>query len=159
MGSIHYDVAAFTAGAERENRALAKLRAEMAERAGVAEGVITRGLEEEKEMLRGKVRELTEQADVVMSWLRVNRHVTIGDDQIEKAFEGVEADSEAVLECLAADRGVEDVIYALDKAVEEGVVSFEGYIRQVRALAREQFYHRAMLEKLRGSTSLLHWSY
>lgn len=159
MGSIHYDVAAFTAGAERENRALAKLRAEMAERASVAEGVITRGLEEEKEMLRGKVRELTEQADVVMSWLRVNRHVTIGDDQIEKAFEGVEADSEEVLECLAADRGVEDVIYALDKAVEEGVVSLEGYIRQVRALAREQFYHRAMLEKLRGSTSLLHWHY
>lgn len=164
MGSVHYDVASFTAAAEKERLALAELRAEMVERVNVVERVIVGGLEEEKKRLKMKVLELTEQADVVMNWLKVNYDVVnigVGDEgNIEKAFEGVDdggGDSEKLLDCLAADRGVEDVIYALDKAVEEGVVSLEVYIKQVRALAREQFYHRAMLVKLRGSATILHW--
>ncbi|EXB26560.1 Protein ELC-like protein [Morus notabilis] len=165
VGSVHYDVASFTAAAERERLALAELRAEMVERVNVVERVIIGGLEEEKKRLKMKVLELTEQADVVMNWLRVNYdavNVGVGDEgNVEKAFEGVDddggGDSEKLLDCLAADRAVEDVIYALDKAVEEGVVSLEGYIKQVRALAREQFYHRAMLVKLRGSATILHW--
>ena len=82
----------------------------------------------------------------------------ISGDEIEKAFETVEPEWEPVLDCLASDKAIEDTIYAMDKAIEMGVVSFEAYIKQVRILAREQFYHRALLVKLRGY-SILNWTH
>ena len=113
-------------------------------------------LEEERGWLKRAAAELAEQTDVAVNWLRVNDRegieAAIGGDAAEEAFEAAE---KAVLECLAAERGVEDVMYALDRAVEEGLVSFEAYMKQVRVLAREQFNHRAKLVKLRGSGILL----
>lgn len=41
---------------------------------------------------------------------------------------------------LAADEATKDMIYALDKALEQGVI---------RILAREQFFHRDLLVKLK----------
>jgi ESCRT-I complex subunit TSG101 len=53
-----------------------------------------------------------------------------------------------MLDCSAADRALEDAIYALDRGVQEGSVPFDGYLRSVRALAREQFFQRVLYTKV-----------
>ncbi|KAJ6405692.1 hypothetical protein OIU84_013619 [Salix udensis] len=92
-----------------------------------------------------------EMADVLVNWLRVNDAKSHGkkleDDDI--AFVAGDEDSRLLIESLATDSAIEDSMYALDKAVEQGVVSFDAYLKQVRMLAREQFFLRAKLVKLR----------
>ncbi|PON54404.1 Ubiquitin-fold modifier-conjugating enzyme [Parasponia andersonii] len=160
-GVVYYDVAKFGVGARREIAELTKLQAEMAKRVEFVEKMVG-GFEREKEDLKKRAMELAEQADVVANWLRFSDRervvAVIEGDEIEKAFETAEAEWEPVLDCLAGDRASEDTIYALDKAVEVGVVTFEAYMKQVRVLAREQFSHRALLVKLRGS-SILNWTH
>ncbi|XP_030500864.2 protein ELC-like [Cannabis sativa] len=154
-GAAYYDVANFKAGAQREIEELRKLRAEMRKRVEFGERVIG-GLETEKEELKNRGSEMAEQADVVRNWLRFNDReelvAAIGGDEIEKAFEIVECES--VLECLAGDTAIEDTIYAMDKGIEMGLMSFESYVKQIRSLAREQFYKRAFLLKFRDSNVL-----
>ncbi|EEF41388.1 protein ELC-like [Ricinus communis] len=153
-GTIHYDKIALKAKNEEEMEGLSSLQVELMKRNHVARNMII-SLEKERGSLKERATELMEQADVVMNWLRVN-DVTIEGDGMEDAFEGDDEESRSVIDCLAAERAIEDVIYALDKAVEEGAVPcFDAYLRQVRLLAREQFYHRARLVKLRGPDILL----
>lgn len=152
-GSLRYDLGTLKAKTAEEIERLSQFQEEMAKRVDSTRRIIY-GLECEKVSLKGRVSELVEEADVVLNWLKVNdREIWIAKigDEIENAFEAAGDDSDAVLDCLAADKATEDLIYALDKAVEQEVVSFGVYIRQVRVLAREQFCHRAMLLKLRDS--------
>ncbi|XWS57059.1 hypothetical protein CRYUN_Cryun09bG0138900 [Craigia yunnanensis] len=44
-----------------------------------------------------------------------------------------------------------DVVYSLDKAVQEGAVPFDQYLRNMRMLSREQFFHRAIATKVRAA--------
>ncbi|XP_062085079.1 protein ELC isoform X2 [Humulus lupulus] len=160
-GAAYYDVAKFKARAKREIEELRKLRAEMTKRVEFGERMVG-ALEREKEDLKNRATEFAEQADVVTNWLRFNDReelvAAITGDEIEKAFESVEPEhSDSVLEYLACDKAIEDTIYAMDKAIEMGVVSFESYVKQIRSLAREQFYKRALLVKFRGS-NVLQWT-
>ncbi|KAH7517285.1 hypothetical protein FEM48_Zijuj09G0047300 [Ziziphus jujuba var. spinosa] len=156
VGSLHYDIGALTAKTMEEIERLSKFKVEMVKRVDSTRRIID-GLDHEKLILKGRVSELVEEADMVLNWLKVNdREIWVAKigDEIENAFEAVGDDSNEVLDCLAADKAIEDSIYALDKAVEQGVVSSSDYIRQVRVLAREQFKNNATLLKLRGPTML-----
>ncbi|CAL5427553.1 unnamed protein product [Camellia sinensis] len=144
--SLVYDTVAFNAETEEELERLSTLQGELVKRFDVATGMII-GLEDEKMDLERRVTEMTEEADVLMNWLRVHDK---NWDEMGDEFEAVGEESRAVLDCLAKERALEDLIYALDKAVEQGVVSFDIYIGQVRKLAREQFLHRALVVKLMG---------
>lgn len=120
----------------------------MTKRVDITRNMIV-GLEHEKMMLKRRGKEMEEQRDVLMNWLRVyNRKF---DDEGGDGFECVDEASKVVLDCLAKDMALEDLMYALDKAIEQGVVPSGTYIRQVRAMAREQFFHRAMVQKLKGT--------
>ena len=146
-GAIHYDIVALTAKNEEEIEELSNLQAVMNKRVDIARSIFFE-LDHERSTLKGKVKELTEEADVLMNWLRVHEPKAAvatadgEDDDIDDAFEAVGKVSNLMLDSLAADGAIEDLIYALDKAVELGVVSFDVYIRQVRKLARDQFFHR-----------------
>lgn len=145
--ALHYDVIALRTKTEDEIEELSVLQAEMVKRVDITSSMII-ALEGEKMDLKNKVVEVTEEADVLMNWVRIHDHKGTSDYSVEDVFEAADEESEVILECLAADRAIEDVMYAMDKAVEEGVVTFEMYIRQVRILARDQFYHRARLVNL-----------
>lgn len=131
----------------------------MVKRVGIAKR-IAMGLDREKKQMRRKVKELTEEADMLMNWVVVNDPKNVravaGGEEVEEMFEAGDEGSELVLEHLAGDMAMEDLMYALEKAVEEGVVTPEVYVKQVRFSAREQFFNRFMLLKLRGP-DILHW--
>jgi ESCRT-I complex subunit TSG101 len=42
-------------------------------------------------------------------------------------------------------------VYSLDKAAQDGVMPFDQYLRTVRLLSREQFFHRATAAKVRAA--------
>lgn len=146
--TLHYDLIAFRAESDEEIETLSALQGEMTKRVDITRNMIV-GLEQEKTKLKRRVVEMTEEGDVLMNWLRVYDRKC--DDEREDGFEAVDEKSEAILDCLAKDLALEDLIYALDKAVEQGVVPFGIYLRQIRVLAREQFSNRAMVNKLKGS--------
>lgn len=156
---LHSDMAAMRAAIEEELEGLSSLQSEMIKRVDMASSLVM-DLDHEESSLKRRVMQLRDQADVLTNWLRVNDHHhhqvnVLGDDEMEDPFEAVDEKSKLVLDCFAADCALEDVFYELDKAVEQGAVSFEMYIKQVRALAREQFFHRVKAENLRGETKFI----
>lgn len=159
-GMLHYDTIVLLAQTEEEMEDLSNLQSEMVKRDDTITSMIM-GLEHERMNLKHRAMNLMNQADVLVNWLRVNDAKSLvtkleGEMDDDDAFEAGDEDSNLLIEFLAADSAIEDSMYALDKAVEHGVVSFDAYLRQVRMLAREQFFLRSKLVKLRGP-SILHW--
>ncbi|KAL9435989.1 hypothetical protein AB3S75_022117 [Citrus x aurantiifolia] len=158
-GMLHYDMGALQSRTEEETEALLTIQVELKNRARVIRNIVS-GLDDERKKLKETVMELAGEADVLTNWLKVNGDpkaigVILGD-RVEDTFEAIDAESKAEFEGSAADEAIEDVIYALDKALERGVVSFDSYIRQVRILAREQFFHRDLLVNLEVKRGFTH---
>ncbi|KAF8031353.1 hypothetical protein BT93_D0520 [Corymbia citriodora subsp. variegata] len=156
-GMLHYDTMALRSETDKVIEKLLALQQEMDQQVEIVTTIV-QGLKRERWELRDRLARLAEGADVLINWLKVHdpkRAIATGDDSIDDAFEGVDEESGLRLQCLAADLSIEDTIYALDKAVDEGAVNFETYIRQVRNLAREQFFHRAMVLKYETSHQFL----
>ncbi|KAI3449703.1 hypothetical protein Pfo_006368 [Paulownia fortunei] len=149
-GTIYYDMAAIRAKTEEEIENLSALQVELEKRAEAVKNLVL-GLEQERKSLKERTKELCDESDKVLNWLRV--YDGGSGFPMDDAFESLDGKSEIMVECLAADLAMEDLMYALDEAVEQEVVGFEVYMKQVRVLAREQFWHRAKMvkiEKLKG---------
>ncbi|KAA8550809.1 hypothetical protein F0562_002493 [Nyssa sinensis] len=130
---LHHDMVALRAKTEEEVEGLSVVQAELVKRDNITSSMII-GLEHERLSLKQRVMGLMEEADILMNWLKIHDknsvNVVLGGDEFEDAFEGVDDESKLVLDYLAADRAIEDLIDELDEAVKQGVVTFEMYIRQ-----------------------------
>ncbi|KAG6418585.1 hypothetical protein SASPL_120789 [Salvia splendens] len=111
-------------------------------------------MQDEKEALEQQLQMVLMNTDVLEGWLRDNQGKLDGNkaDHVDwdEAFEPCDVLSKQMLDCTASDMAVEDTIYALDKAVQEGAIPFDQYLRSVRLLSREQFFHRATATKVRA---------
>ncbi|KAM5569911.1 protein ELC-like [Rosa sericea] len=106
---------------------------------------------DEKEGLEQQLQMVLMNSDVLEGWLRENEGKTKdGGVDVDDAFQCVDALSKQMLECTASDLAIEDVVYSLDKAVQDGAIPFDQYLRTVRLLSREQFFHRATAAKVRA---------
>lgn len=112
-----------------------------------------REMTEEKEALEQQLQLVLMNTDVLESWVRDNEGKRRRDSVVDpdEVFEMADGFSRQMVECTAADLAVEDTIYSLDKAVQEGTIPFEMYLKSVRALSREQFFHRALAAKVRAA--------
>ncbi|KAE8723668.1 Protein ELC [Hibiscus syriacus] len=110
-------------------------------------------MQEEKEALEQQLQVVLMNTDVLDSWIRDNEGKTkdLGKNNVnvDEAIRCVDVLSKQMLDCTAADLAIEDVVYSLDKAVQDGAVSFDQYLRNVRLLSREQFFHRATAAKVK----------
>ncbi|KAK6141482.1 hypothetical protein DH2020_024780 [Rehmannia glutinosa] len=142
-GMIYTDAAAIGARNEEEIENLSRIQVELKKR---GEDVVdlVRELERERESLKERTMELCDEGDRVLSWLKVYDDVGFGFP-VEDAFGCLDRKSEIMVECLAGDLALEDLMFALDEAVEKGVLGFGDYMKKVRVLAREQFLHRAKM--------------
>lgn len=112
-------------------------------------------MQDEKEALEQQLQMVLMNTDVLEGWLRDNEGKLgssnkVDDVDVDEAFETCDALSKQMLNCTASDMAVEDTIYALDKAVQEGAIPVDQYLRNVRLLSREQFFHRATASKVRA---------
>jgi len=118
----------------------------LGERAGqLQKGV--RELVQEKEGLENQLQLILTNTDVLESWLKANDKGLTQVD-IDDVFEPADALSKQLLECNAADFSIEDILYSLDKAAQEGAIPVDAYLKQVRVLSREQFIFRATSIKI-----------
>uniref|UniRef100_A0A803LFJ7 Uncharacterized protein n=2 Tax=Chenopodium quinoa TaxID=63459 RepID=A0A803LFJ7_CHEQI len=127
---------------ERESNNQAKLK----ERGDVIDGYISL-LKDERDNLEKSVAEVEEYNDKLSDWLRISQNAS------STAHVQIVGDKSKMVEFKAASKALDDVLYALDKALEQGVISLDVYMKQVRVLAREQFFHRAMFFELKTSSS------
>ncbi|KAK9698306.1 hypothetical protein RND81_08G095000 [Saponaria officinalis] len=117
---------------------------------------INKGLREmidEKEALESQLQMVLTNADVLEGWLKGDIEEKLGNTNVDvdEVFEPCDSLSKQMLEASATDLAIEDVIYSLDKGVQDGVIPFDQYLRNVRLLSREQFFHRALGAKVRAA--------
>lgn len=115
-------------------------------------------MQDEKEALEQQLQMVLMNADVLEGWLKENedKMAKLGNVDVDDAFEPCDALSKQMLEASAMDLAIEDVIYSLDKAVQEAAIPFDQYLRNIRLLSREQFFHRATAAKVRGAQMQAH---
>ncbi|KAF8075690.1 hypothetical protein N665_1072s0017 [Sinapis alba] len=150
---VHGDLVSMRRDREAEAESLLSLQGGLKRR----EEEINRGLKEmveEKETLEQQLQIISMNTDVLDSWVRENQGKTktlVDVVDVDKVFECVDTLSKQMLECTALDLAIEDAVYALDKSFQDGVVPFDQYLRNVRLLSREQFFHRATGSKVRAA--------
>lgn len=148
---VHGDISAMRKAREAEMEGMFSAQAVLRQR----EEQLGKGLKEmqdEKEGLEQQLQMVLMNSDVMENWLRENEGKKANSESIEvdQVFECLDSLSKQMLDCTASDLALEDVVYALDKAVQEGAIPFDQYLRNVRLLSREQFFHRATAAKVRA---------
>ncbi|KAI5080176.1 hypothetical protein GOP47_0005655 [Adiantum capillus-veneris] len=104
----------------------------------------------EREALEHKLQILRTNIDVVETWLGANNCKLhhCGEIDVDDVFVPCDALSNQMLKNKSADLALDDVLYSLDKAVHQGVMPMDAYLRHVRTIAREQFFYRATSMKI-----------
>uniref|UniRef100_A0A1J3D9W8 Protein ELC-like n=1 Tax=Noccaea caerulescens TaxID=107243 RepID=A0A1J3D9W8_NOCCA len=150
---IHVDLVTMRSAREAEAEGLLSLQAGLKRR----EEELNRGLQEmvdEKETLEQQLQVIAMNTDFLDSWIIENqtkaKNLPLGLD-VENAFECIGALSKQMLDCTASDLAIEDTVYSMDKSFRDGSLPFDQYLRNVRLLSREQFFHRATVEKVRAT--------
>ncbi|RZC90759.1 hypothetical protein C5167_028592 [Papaver somniferum] len=153
LESLHGDIAKLRENREVEMEGLFNAQGMLRQREEqLSKGV--REMQQEKEGLEQQLQMVLMNTDVLEGWVKENE-VKVNNDKgnlnVDEVFEPVDALSKQMLGCTAADLAIEDVIYSLDKAFQEGSIAFDQYLKNVRALSREQFFHRATASKVRAA--------
>ncbi|ESQ41341.1 hypothetical protein EUTSA_v10013854mg [Eutrema salsugineum] len=150
---VHGDLVSMRRAREAEAEGLLSLQAGLKRR----EEELNRGLQEmvkEKETLEQELQVISMNSDFLDSWIRENKGKAenlLVDLDVDNAFECNETLSKQMLECTALDLAIEDVVYSMDKSFRDGSLPFNQYLRNVRLLSREQFFHRVTAEKVRAT--------
>ncbi|KAL5993490.1 hypothetical protein ACLOJK_014415 [Asimina triloba] len=157
LDSAHGDIAAMRKSREGEMEGLFSTQAILRQR----EEQLSKGLKEmqdEKEGLETQLQILLMNSDVLEAWLKGNeeKYAMKGAVDVDNSFEPLDSLSKQMLDCTSADLAIEDIIYSLEKAFQEGTIPYDTYLKNIRTLSREQFFHRAMGAKIRAAQMQAH---
>lgn len=152
VGKLHKDISGLREAREKEMEGLFNAQGVLKQR----EEQLKLGLKEmqdEKEGLEQQLQMVLMNSDVLEGWVRENegKVTNLGNVDVDTAFEPCDNLSKQMLDCTASDLALEDVIYSLDKAIQGGAIPFDQYLRNIRLLSREQFFHRATASKVRAA--------
>lgn len=150
--SLHKDIVGLKEAQEKDVDGLVNAQGVLKQR----EKQLKQGLKEmqdEKEGLEQQLQMVLMNSDVLEGWLRENegKVTSLGNVDVDTAFEPCDNLSKQMLDCTASDLALEDVIYSLDKSIQGGAIPFDQYLRNIRLLSREQFFHRATASKVRAA--------
>ena len=112
-----------------------------------------RRLQTQSERLDFHVSAMKADTTAIDMWLMENESNADDDDsQIDPdlAIVGDSSKIDQLIDAMAEDAAIEDILYVLEKAVQNGKVDFETYMKNVRSLCREQFFSRAICVKIKN---------
>lgn len=113
---------------------------------------LDRGLQEaqaERSALETCVLQLSGKRVALERWLAENESKNPqGDIDPDTAIVPADVLSRQALDAQAEDLALEDTLYSLNKALQEGVITAEVYMKQVRMVSRKQFFVRALGTKV-----------
>jgi len=104
-------------------------------------------LTQERDKLENDMSLKTKKGNELEEWLSRNDR-NLGEVDIDEAFEASSSLSAQALEAMSTDLAIEDILYDLEQGLRNGVIESESYFRQVRLLARRQFFSRALSMKI-----------
>mmetsp|Transcript_154 Transcript_154/g.394 ORF Transcript_154/g.394 Transcript_154/m.394 type:complete len:409 (-) Transcript_154:246-1472(-) len=99
----------------------------------------------EKQQLQQSLKTLNNQEVELTKWLGEREGKELVIDEV---VDGKDTWSKQVLNEVAKDNAIEDTLYALDKALENGQINLDVFLRQVRRLSKQQFQHRMLALKI-----------
>lgn len=136
----------------------AKCREKLRALTGEDLGVKTARLEEqkrEKQALLGNAQAQEEQtrkelADLDQKIRELDEYLAAnaGDVDIDRATDPKDVRRAQLIECVAHDMAIEDILYHFDKALLKGILSLDEYLKLFRQYSNEQFYQRALTKKI-----------
>ncbi|OEL21172.1 hypothetical protein BAE44_0017809 [Dichanthelium oligosanthes] len=134
------DAAAFRGGVDQDIHDMSSLQAGLRTR-GDAMGRAVHDLEEERMRLERAVTASLAHRGKLLTWLHKASPARAPDAAAAVAPHAAAGDAQRWLESKALELAVDDTIDALGHALENGELSFQEYIKRVKILAREQFFH------------------
>jgi ESCRT-I complex subunit TSG101 len=103
----------------------------------------------ERSALEASVLETASKAAELESWLAASEaRAPHGDVDPEAAIMVADPLSQQALDAQAEDMAIEDALYTLDKALQASIIDPQAYLKQVRALCRQQFFVRQLGNKV-----------
>mmetsp|Transcript_9152 Transcript_9152/g.13734 ORF Transcript_9152/g.13734 Transcript_9152/m.13734 type:complete len:384 (-) Transcript_9152:128-1279(-) len=100
---------------------------------------------DEKKQLINRSNLMEQQIKVLETWIKQNKDKKL---DIDKDVDGKDTWSRQMLTEVAKDCALDDTLYALDKALEDGRIKLPEFLRMVRRLSKEQFRHRVLASKI-----------
>jgi len=104
-------------------------------------------LQKEKDKIEENMKTLTQKFEEVCSWLEKNDKQE-KDIDVDGLLQPKDLLSQQLLDLIAEDLAIEDVIYYMDKALRDGVIDITTFMKECRSLAREQFFKKALIKKV-----------
>jgi len=104
------------------------------------------GIERETSDLKKLKTELETANLSLQSWLDANKDSPPLD--LLKTVEPKDVWTKQLIKAVAQDSAIDDTLYCLDRALGEDAIVFKNYLKQVRKLTREQFFKRALAQKI-----------
>jgi len=105
-----------------------------------------KGIAEETDDLNKLKNELETANSKLQTWLDANKDSPPVD--LLKTVEPRNVWTKQLIEAVAQDSAIDDTLYCLDRALGEDAINFKNYLKQVRKLTREQFFKRALTQKI-----------
>ncbi|KAJ1265078.1 hypothetical protein BS78_08G050600 [Paspalum vaginatum] len=133
------DTADFRGRVDQDVHAMSSLQATLRARAGAVDRAV-RDLEDERTRLERAVTASLAHRGQLISWLRSAKWPP-SDAAAALAPRAAAGDAPRWVESKASELAVDDTMDALGHALANGELSFQEYIRHVKILARQQFFH------------------
>lgn len=141
---LQSSVAAGTSAAGSELDSLFNIQAQLTQRGEEVQRGVS-ALQREREALEAGVLDMAGKTVALDRWLADNEaKIPAGEVDADTAIVAADPLCQQALECQAEDMAIEDTLYALERALTDGHLPADTYLKQVRSLCRKQFFVRAL---------------
>eukprot|EP01083_Nonionella_stella_P079460 218062_1 len=103
-------------------------------------------LRTEKERLQRRSEELDSKTGSLSKWLEEQE--SVDEIDVNTVVRAADTWSEQLLGQVSQDQAIEDTLHALDVSFSDEQIPLPTYIKQIRKMAREQFFIRALTRKI-----------
>jgi len=123
-------------------------RKDLSSGAAVIEAGLT-DLQLESDDRERRLVKLREELVLLEKWVAENVKEGPEAEDADQVMKSQDVESQQILRCMAEDFAIQDTMYALDEALDVNKIDLNFYLKELRKQAREQFFNRALLRKIK----------